>query len=145
VVEQAALIVAGAVDPARPRARYLPLIRAAECRHHLSQGLLASLIGAGSAYKVRARSRVGALGLTQLMPGTEREVGVTDRLDPARSIEGGARYLGRTIELHHRPASARRLQRAGPGTVTRAGYVGVASGSDTTGRSLPPLEGKNRK
>lgn len=90
-------IVAVAADPAPPRTRYLPIIRAAECRHHLPRGLLASLIGAESAYKVGARSRVGAVGLTQLMPQTAIEMGVTDRFDPTGSIEGGARYLGQEV------------------------------------------------
>lgn len=115
--------VTGASDPMLARTRYLPLIRAAECRHHLPQGLLASLVGAESAYKARARSRVGAVGLTQLMPGTAREVGVTDRLDPARSIEGGAKYLGRMIDRFGEVRLALAAYNAGPGAVARAGGV----------------------
>ncbi len=124
-------VAMGAADPMPARTRYLPLIRAAECRHHLPKGLLASLIGAESAYKVRARSRVGAVGLTQLMPRTAVEVGVNDRLDPARSIEGGARYLGRMIERFGEVRLALAAYNAGPGAVMRAG--GVPDNGETPG------------
>lgn len=105
------------------RARYLPLIRAAECRHGLPRGLLASLVGAESAYKVRARSRVGAVGLTQLMPATAIEVGVTDRFDPMLNIEGGARYLRRMIDRFGALPLVLAAYNAGPGAVDRAGGI----------------------
>ena len=122
-------IVAVAGDPVASRERYLPMIRAAECRHHLPRGLLASLIGAESAYNIRARSRVGAVGLTQLMPRTAIEMGVTDRFDPARSIEGGAKYLGHMIERFATVPLALAAYNAGPGAVTRAG--GVPNNTET--------------
>ncbi len=113
--------LAAAVGTTSPmRECYLLLIRAAECRYHLPQGLLASLIGAESAYKVRTRSRVGAVG--RLYHG-RREVGITDRLDPARSIEGGASYLGRMIERFATVPLALAAYNAGPGAVARAGGI----------------------
>ena len=48
---------------------------------------------AESAYDPHAVSKAGAVGLMQLMPGTARRYGVTDRRDPRENLTGGVRYL----------------------------------------------------
>ena len=58
------------------------------------RGFLA-LVRAESNWDPNAVSPVGAQGLTQLMPATAEEVGVTDPFDPRQSLEGGAKYLQR--------------------------------------------------
>ena len=45
------------------------------------------------------RLRKGAARLMQLMPDTAKRYGVKNRLDPAQSIHGGARYLRDLIRL----------------------------------------------
>lgn len=52
-----------------------------------------ALVQAESNWDINAVSPVGAQGLTQLMPGTAVEVGVTDPFDPEQSLLGGAQYL----------------------------------------------------
>jgi len=50
-------------------------------------------------FNPKAVSPVGAVGLTQLMPGRVKELGISDPTDPAQSICGGAAlledYMGR--------------------------------------------------
>lgn len=55
--------------------------------------LLAALGYQESHWKPRATSPTGVRGLMMLTRDTAKEIGVNDRLDPAQSIDGGARYL----------------------------------------------------
>ena len=64
------------------------------CREHqMDFSLVKAVIKAESAFNPRAVSRKGAQGLMQLMPGTARDMGVSDPFDPVQNIYGGARYL----------------------------------------------------
>ena len=61
--------------------------------------LLASLVGRESNWDPEAVSSSGAVGLTQLLAGTARDMGmrvdrlVDDRLDPQKNLIGGGCYL----------------------------------------------------
>ena len=58
--------------------------------------LIAGLIQQESSFNPRAVSNArggGAKGLTQLMDGTAKEMGVTDSFDPEQNIKGGVGYL----------------------------------------------------
>ncbi len=55
--------------------------------------LARAIIQAESAFNYKARSRVGALGLMQLMPATAQRFGVLDPFDPRQNIMGGTKYL----------------------------------------------------
>ena len=57
--------------------------------------LLAAQSYQESHWDPRARSPTGVRGIMMLTLTTAREMGVTSRLDPAQSIEAGARYLAR--------------------------------------------------
>src|SRR5262245_6387103 len=63
------------------------LIREAAARHGLEADLLAAVIAVESGYRTDAVSPKGAQGLMQLMPGTARELAVTDAFDPAQNID----------------------------------------------------------
>ena len=99
-------------------------INAAARRHRLDPALLRALIRAESNFNPNARSPAGALGLTQLMPGTARALGVSNPLDPRQAIDGGARYLRQMLDRFG--GDVRRAlagYNAGPGAVQRHGGV----------------------
>jgi len=75
------------------RARYSSQVLAAAEETSVEPALIHAVISVESGYNPSARSRAGAVGLMQLMPQTAERYGVTDRLDPAQNIRGGARYL----------------------------------------------------
>lgn len=98
-------------------------IEEAALRHGLDPKLLHALIITESAYRPRAVSSAGAGGLTQLMPGTARELGVTDRFDPVENIRGGADYLARQVLRFGDLRLALAAYNAGPARVARLGRV----------------------
>ena len=103
---------------------YAPLIDQAAARYGVEPSLLAGLIQQESGFDPSARSGAGALGLTQLMPGTAASLGVAEPLDPAQSIEGGARYLAQQLaQFGGNTADALAAYNAGPGAVQQYGGV----------------------
>ncbi|GLH32296.1 MULTISPECIES: lytic transglycosylase domain-containing protein [Pseudomonas] len=103
---------------------YADLVAAAARMHNVPQALLHALIKAESGYNPKARSAAGALGLMQLMPGTAKEMGVEDVLDPEDNVQGGARYLKRMLNLFDNDITlAVAAYNAGPDAVRRRGAV----------------------
>ena len=68
------------------------------------------------------RSRAGAIGPMQLMPGTAKEVGVNIN-DPFENIEGGAKYYAKLLKQFGDPILAVAAYNAGPGNVRKAGGI----------------------
>lgn len=103
---------------------YDSLIEQAAQRNGVEPALLQGLIQQESGFDANAQSGAGAAGLTQLMPGTAASMGVANPLDPAESIEGGARYLGELMRQFGGNASdALAAYNAGPGAVQQYGGV----------------------
>ncbi len=110
---------------------FTPLIKIAERKHKLPEGLLSALIWQESRFNPFAISPAGAAGLAQLMPATARDLGVTNRHDPHQSIDGGARYLRRMLDQFGSIPLALAAYNAGPNAVKRVG--GIPRNKETPG------------
>jgi soluble lytic murein transglycosylase-like protein len=103
---------------------YAAQITAAAQANGLDPALLAGLIKQESGFDPTAQSSVGAVGLTQLMPGTATSLGVSDPTDPTQSINGGAAYLAQQLKTFGGDATkALAAYNAGPGAVQQYGGV----------------------
>lgn len=132
---------------------YDSLVQAAAQRNGIDPALLHGLIQQESGFDPSASSGAGAQGLCQLMPGTAASLGVSNPLDPAQSIEGGARYLKAQLDAFGGdPQLALAAYNAGPGAVRRYGGVPpyaetqayvqqVIKYADAYRSSQPPLGG----
>jgi soluble lytic murein transglycosylase-like protein len=95
-----------------------PIIERASARHGVDARLLRAVIQVESAYRPRARSRKGAMGLMQLMPETARLYDVANPYDPAANIDAGTRHL-RTLLDRFDLARALAAYNAGAAAVER--------------------------
>ncbi len=128
----------GVFEPSFREMIYSANVREAELRYAIPPGLLQALIWTESRFNPMAISPAGAAGLAQLMPGTARYLGVTNRHDPVASIDGGARYLREMLDKFGQIHLALAAYNAGPGAVLRAG--GIPRNSETPGYVRSVLE-----
>lgn len=86
---------APAAPTAQPtgRERFDEVIALASRTYDIPEAFIRGVIEVESGYNPRALSRVGAMGMMQLMPGTARDLGVTNPWDPEQNIMGGTKLL----------------------------------------------------
>lgn len=90
------------------------------------RALLQAMIWQESRFNPFIGSHVGAWGLTQLMPGTAKEVGVAGdyRTNPYSQVVGGATYLARMLSMFDgNIVLSLAAYNAGPGNVQKYGGV----------------------
>ena len=111
-------------DAADPPAAYGELAREAAELYSLPVELVLAVIKVESAFNARAVSRVGAMGLMQLMPQTAAELGVTNAFDPRQNVFGGVKLLRILVNTFEGQVSlALAAYNAGAGAVRRAGRI----------------------
>ncbi len=95
-------------------------------RFKVNANLLVALVSVESAWRTQARSRVGAIGLGQLMPSTAARMGVNPR-NSYQNLSGAARYLGGLLSKYTNKSDRYRLAcaayNAGPKAVSRFGGI----------------------
>lgn len=84
--------------PARDRSperysRYDAYIREASRLYQIPESFIRAIMRVESDFDPNVVSRVGAMGLMQLMPNTAASMGVRNPFDPRENILGGTRYL----------------------------------------------------
>jgi soluble lytic murein transglycosylase-like protein len=111
-------------DPLDARHAYDDLIKEAATRYHLDPAMIRAVMQTESAFNATAVSRVGAMGLMQLMPDVAAELGADDPMDPRQNIMAGARYLRQLLNAHggNLPLALASYN-AGPGAVKKYGSV----------------------
>lgn len=113
------------------RAALLPFVASVACAEGVPAALLDALILQESRYNTAAVSHRGAMGLTQLMPGTARAMGIVNPWSALQNLQGGARYLKQQLDAFGRYDLALAAYNAGPGQVRR--HKGVPPFRETRG------------
>lgn len=106
----------------RNKKRFSPLLGKAARRYRVDEALLHAVVTAESAYDPRAVSKAGAVGLMQLMPGTARRYGTTDRYNPEQNVYAGTRYLRDLLLQFNNTELALAAYNAGEHNVIRYGH-----------------------
>lgn len=87
--------------------------------------LVWALIDVESSWRKDVISHKGAQGLMQLMPGTAKDVDVTDPFNPEENIRGGTRYIRFLLDIFNDEDKALAAYNTGPGRVERSGVTGA--------------------
>jgi soluble lytic murein transglycosylase-like protein len=100
------------------------LVNSAAQAENLNPLLVREVARQESGFRPCAVSSQGAMGLMQLMPVTQIELGVIDPWDPRQSIEAGSRLLRQLLDRYHGDMSlALGAYNAGPERVDQTGGV----------------------
>lgn len=98
--------------------------------YDVDEELVHAIVRQESCFNEGAHSRVGAIGLMQLMPYTALSVRINDPWNPEHNIQGGIKYIAKMLKRFKGNAKlAIAAYNAGPGNVSK--YNGVPPFKET--------------
>ena len=107
--------------------KFEELVSFYSARHDLDEDLVHAVIEVESGYRSDAVSSAGAQGLMQIMPETQKDLGLARPFDPGENIDAGIRYLKMMLSRFRDLPLALAAYNAGPAAVEKF-------------RGIPPYE-----
>lgn len=99
------------------------IIRKAAHAYALPESLIAAVIRTESSFQAHAVSPKGARGAMQIMPETQKELGLEDPYDAEANVMAGSAYLRRQLDRFGSLDLALAAYNAGPANVVKYGGV----------------------
>lgn len=99
--------------------QYQPKIYESSAKHGVDPALSMAVLAQESRGVNGLTSKAGAQGLMQIMPGTAKDLGITNVNDADQNIDGGVRYLGQQLVKYQDQKLALMAYNWGPGNVDR--------------------------
>lgn len=126
-------IIVGCNSPAhlsKQARKYKNTIKIYSRIYKVDEELVHAIVRQESCFNEGAHSRVGAIGLMQLMPRTSLGLGINDPWNPEHNIQGGIKYIAQMLDMFDGNSKlAIAAYNAGPGNVNK--YRGIPPFKET--------------